>query len=108
MPLFRALLCVALVAWSLSANIGHVQQGLGGTSAVETLVASHGHSHGIEDIAWARHGHAHDVIDHDHAPIALIRPPQERATFSVSLRWSWPTMRVASAWPEPLERPPRG
>lgn len=105
----RVLLCVALVIGSLSSNIGHLPNELGAASLSVTTVSDHGHPHDpIENLWWSLHGHAHDVVDHDHSPIALPRPLEGRSIRAERTRWRVPTVFVASAWTEPVERPPRG
>ncbi|MDU8928852.1 hypothetical protein RXV86_15780 [Alisedimentitalea sp. MJ-SS2] len=103
-----SLACVALVVWTVAPSSSHVP------SVIETLqehaemIASHGHSHGLEeDLIWAIHGHSHDVADHDHTQAIFIQT--RTAQMFVARRAAWRGLSHAH-WSPPLyrlERPPR-
>ncbi|MBR2656297.1 MAG: hypothetical protein IKD58_07390 [Loktanella sp.] len=69
---FSALLCLALLAWSIAPASNHAPSVFDVIADHREMVAEHGHSHGFkEDLEWALHGHSHDVADHDHSPAVL-------------------------------------
>lgn len=99
---------VALSVWTVVPSAAHVPKLLLVPGDHAEMIASHGHSHGLEeDIAWAMHGHSHDKGDHDHSQAVL---PVHRAASHpayTSTTWHAP---VLAQWSPPLfrlERPPR-
>jgi hypothetical protein len=103
-----ALLCVALVVWSVMPATSHTPVIFETLQEHAEIIAEHGHSHGLEeDLVWAMHGHGHDSADHDHSPVILASWRQvESPTNYGTLRRAGP----ASSGPwrvHMIERPPR-
>lgn len=106
---FTALLCVALLAWSVMPMTSHAPAIIDVLQEHAEMTAEHGHSHGLEeDLVWAMHGHSHDSVDHDHSQAVVPGPdlsPQSLDIYTTA----W---RLSSATSSPLrifqiERPPR-
>ena len=100
--------CMALILWSLAPTSSHVPTVIKTLQEHAEMVATHGHSHGLEeDLIWAMHGHNHDVVDHDHSQ-AIILPARHTVTHAETSA-DWRTMALLH-WSPPhfrLERPPR-
>lgn len=105
---FFALSCLALVVWTVAPSSSHVPTVIETLQEHAEMVATHGHSHGLEeDLIWAMHGHSHDVADHDHSQ-AVILPARYAQTYGeTSADWR---STAQTDWSPPffrLERPPR-
>lgn len=103
-----AVLCLALVVWSLVPSASHVPSVFDVMAEHSQMITEHGHAHGLEeDLFWALHGHSHDVADHDHSQAMLT------VTAATHPPTAW---RDPAPLPHPsdgphriylLERPPR-
>lgn len=106
--LLFSLACVALVVWTVAPTASHVPKIIKTLQEHAEMIASHGHSHGLEeDLIWAMHGHSHDVADHDHTQAVFTQT--RTAQVSVVTRAAWRGLAFAH-WSPPLyrlERPPR-
>lgn len=105
---FAALLCVAVVVWSVMPATSHAPAIFETLQEHMEMIAEHGHSHGLEeDLAWAMHGHSHDSADHDHSQ-AVLTPDLTSQPFE-GYRSAW-GFRPAADGPSAkfrIERPPR-
>src|SRR6056297_2650797 len=106
---FTALLCVALLAWSVLPAISHTPAILDVLQDHAEMIAEHGHSHGLEeDILWATHGHSHDRADHDHSQAVVPGPdlsPQPLDIYTTAWRLGSATANTLRIYQ--IERPPR-
>ena len=106
--MLAALLCAALLIWSLTPAFSHAPLIFETIQDHAEMIAEHGHSHGLEeDLAWAMHGHGHDTADHDHSQAILIA-----GRISQPFHGYWDLQRPdtsdAGPWPvHRIERPPR-
>jgi len=103
-----ALSCLGLIVWTVAPSSSHVPTVLQTLQEHAEMVATHGHSHGLEeDLIWAMHGHSHDVADHDHSQ-AVLTPARFAHTYGeTSAEWR---SAARTDWSAPhfrLERPPR-
>lgn len=102
------LACVALTVWTAVPSTAHVPKVIETLQEHAEMVASHGHSHGLEeDIIWAMHGHSHDAADHDHTQAVFTQTHTSNVLFEARAAWrGFPEVH----WAPPLyrlERPPR-
>lgn len=86
--LLLSLACVGLIVWTLAPSTAHVPQLVESLEEHAEVIASHGHSHGLEeDLIWAMHGHSHDAADHDHTQVAFSQTQTAHTPFEVRSAW---------------------
>jgi hypothetical protein len=103
-----ALVCLAVLFWSLSATSDHSPKIMDTLQDHAQMIAEHGHSHGFEeDLRWAMHGHSHDGADHDHSNAALLAQRTTNAFFLTPARWAGFATSHRSPPVFRLDRPPR-
>lgn len=105
---FAALLCVAVVVWSVMPATSHAPAIFETLQEHMEMISEHGHSHGLEeDLAWAMHGHSHDSADHDHSQAVRTRELTSQPFEGFRSAWG---LRPAVDGPSAkfrIERPPR-
>ena len=106
--IFVALVCGALVLWSVGPAFGHAPRVFETLQDHLEMVADHGHSHGFEeDLYWAMHGHSHDVADHDHNQAFLSKAPRTAPIASISEIWLSISAFSGPSRQFRIDRPPR-
>lgn len=107
--IFVASACLALIVWTVAPISSHVPTVIQTLQEHAEMVASHGHSHGLEeDLIWAKHGHSHDVVDHDHSQAVLMPARFARSYGKTNAEWRTTAQKDWSPPHFRLERPPRG
>lgn len=105
---FPALLCLAIVVWSVIPAVTHTPKVVQTIQDHLEMIGDHGHSHGFEeDLAWALHGHSHDVGDHDHSQVLLVTSEGSGALVSYRDRWRMQLSSRGSGRNFRIERPSR-
>ena len=100
--------CFGLIVWTLAPSTGHVPQLVESLQEHAEMIASHGHSHGLEeDMLWAMHGHSHDAADHDHTQAAFFQTQTAYAPFEARTIWRGMQSGYWSSLLYRLDRPPR-
>ncbi|WFE77295.1 hypothetical protein [Roseinatronobacter sp. S2] len=103
-----ALLCVALAVWLVIPTANHVPTIIETLQDHAEMVATHGHSHGLEeDIYWAMHGHSHEAADHDHSQAFLMLPVASAPAVGDEGMWRLKPVPWGSSRNFGIERPPR-
>ncbi len=103
-----ALSCILVVLWSVLPTATHVPTVLETLQQHAETIASHGHSHGLEeDLIWAMHGHSHDALDHDHSQ-AIVIPLRHAVRFNeTNAEWRGLSQPDRAQPVFRLEKPPR-